>query len=129
MYIPQMGPGQGRFVTEWTGGYNVRLEWAQDSERGCRSAWARVRDFEQSTLCRAFALDDATYHFDLPNSLRNINTGSTRNGGESRNHKAGFMFRGDNTSPVAKLTLVTESDKFSGYDPTDRQQWENLSRS
>ncbi len=89
--------------------------------------WRAVRNVEHSTLCRAFALDEASIWFDVPESFRR--EGSQRAGLTSRRLEiSGFVFQGPKgaSDPIAKISMVRESDKFRDRDPLSRQDFERL---
>ena len=125
-------PNAGRFVTGYTEGYPVRLDWSLKSHQGRRTAWYKLPNFDPITLWRAFGLDPNRFRFDLPASMRSINTGSTRQGFGEHTKKMrinGFIFQDGIDEPVGVLTLIDESDKFSGKDPTTQADFEDLSKS
>ena len=91
--------------------------------------WRGVKDFEHATLCRAFELDQASFYFDLPSSVRG--TGSNISGaGGNRNNRIinGYVMRAGQTEPFGKLTIIREWDKIRDDDPTDKKDFFNFSR-
>jgi hypothetical protein len=88
-----------------------------------------VQNMEHAVLCHAFSLDPASCWFDVPESFRAA--GSQRSGAgrtDTRREISGFVFRGpkDGRSPIAKIAIARESDKFRDYDPACRQDFERL---
>lgn len=93
--------------------------------------WVGVPRFEHADLCRAFGLDQASYSFDLPSSVRGI--GSMQQGyggGRSARFQSGFVFRGmpGQSAPVAKIVICREGERFDDVDPLSRSDAEDLSR-
>ena len=76
-----------------------------------------VRDFEHSTLCRAFSLDQARFYFDLPSSVRGVGSESTGNRRCLRID--GYVMLSGESTPYAKLTVASSDDRFRDYNPMD----------
>ncbi len=102
--------------------YPVRMELFDGEAK-----WRGVKDFEHSTLCRAFGLDQATFYFDLPSSIRGTGSNLSGYGGNRHNRvQNGYVMRGG--EPVGKLTIVDPSDKIRDDDPQSMADFYNLSR-
>lgn len=89
-----------------------------------KAMWRGVKDFEHATLCRAFGLDQASFYFDLPSSVRGIGSNSSGNRGNLVVN--GFVFRAGCDEPFGKITICWESEKFRDVDPSDKQEFFKL---
>lgn len=104
--------------------YPVRLELIDGTAK-----WRGVKDFDHASLCRAFGLDQATFYFDLPSSIRG--TGSSLSGyGGNRGNRVinGYVMRAGLDKPWGKLTIIKEGDQIRDDDPNDMKDFYNLSR-
>ncbi len=97
----------------------VRLELIDGTAK-----WRGVKDFEHSTLCRAFGLDQASFYFDLPSSVRGV--GSNSSGNRGRRTINGYVMRAGRTEPWGKLTICWESERLRDYDPSDMSEFYKL---
>lgn len=89
--------------------------------------WRGVKDFEHATLCRAFNLDQATFYFDLPSSVRGVGSSMSGFGGNRRNRIInGYVMRAGRDEPWGKLTVCFESEKFKDVDPSDKRDFYKL---
>lgn len=102
----------------------LRLEFFSPPE----VKWRAVPDVGHSTLCTAFGLDPCTFWFDVPESFRaegRQRVGAGR--GDSRREISGFVFRGPKGgSPIAKISIARDGDKFRDRDPMSRADFERL---
>ena len=87
----------------------------------------RVERFEHSDLCRAFELDQATYHFDLPKSAHAFD-GSPSALSSIRN-VSGYVMRGESTEPVGTVHVALEGERFRDLDPTNARDRLDLRQS
>lgn len=102
----------------------IRLEL-----RDGTSKWRGVHDFEHSTLCRAFGLDQASFYFDLPSSVRGVGSSMSGPGGNRGNRVInGYVMRAGDVEPFGKLSIVAASEKFRDDDPTNMRDFLDLSR-
>jgi hypothetical protein len=85
--------------------------------------WRGVRDFEHATLCRAFGLDQASFFFDLPSSVRGVGSSCAAHGG-IRNGRIidGYVMRAGMVEPWGKLTIIREGERIRDVDPTDTRE-------
>lgn len=110
----------------------VRFEGNPKGPLGAEGKWRGVRDFEHATLCRAFGLDQATYYFDLPSSVRGVGSMSSGYGGGQRAGRRlinGYVMQAGYDEPVAKLTICWETERFHDVDPTNARDFLDLSHS
>jgi len=99
--------------------YPVRFESLQGEAK-----WRSVPNFEHATLCRAFGLDQASFYFDLPSSVRGTGSNSTGNRGSRVIN--GYVMRAGQVEPFGKLTIIRDSEKFRDYDPVDKREFFKL---
>lgn len=103
--------------------YPVRLDL-----RDGQSMWRGVRDFEHSTLCRAFGLDPIRFFFDLPSSVRGIGSNMTGFGGNRGTRTInGYVMQAGDTTPWGTITVCSPGEKFRDVDPTDPREQLRLS--
>lgn len=110
----------------------VRFDGAPNGPIGAEGKWRGVKDFEHSTLCRAFGLDPVRFYFDLPSSVRGTGSLSSGYGGGQRHGKRlvnGYVMMAGHSEPVGKLTIVTDADRFKDVDPRDMRDFHDLSHS
>lgn len=90
--------------------------------------WRGVKDFEHSTLCRAFGLDQATFYFDLPSSIRGVGSNLSGFGGNRGNRViSGFVMRAGCNEPIGKLTIIKDAnEKFKDVDPMNKNDFFKL---
>jgi hypothetical protein len=112
----------------FSGQYPVRLEGAPNSVLTGLGQWRGVRDFEHSTLCRAFGLDPNRFYFDLPSSVRMLGSNMAGAGGSGRVGRVqnGFVFMSGIDAPVGKLTICREGERFKDVDPMNDSDFYDL---
>lgn len=118
--------------SSFSGQVPVRFDGAPDGPLAGEGKWRGVRDFEHSTLCRAFGLDQARFYFDLPSSVRGVGSMSSGYGGGQRSGRRlinGYVMMAGRNEPVGKLTIVTDADRFKDVDPTSMRDFYDLSHS
>lgn len=118
-------------TSRFSGQIPVRFDGAPGGPLEGDTKWRGVRDFEHSTLCRAFGLDQARFYFDLPSTVRGIgpNTrGAARLAG-GRRLINGFVMMVGRDTPVAKLTVCFDAERFADHDPLSQSDFFNLSHS
>lgn len=74
---------------------------------GANTSWRMVPSFEHADLCRAFALDQASFAFDLPRSAYATD--------RSHERVSGYVLR--NGQPVGTLHVAREGERFRDLDP------------
>ena len=90
--------------------------------------WRGVLRLEHAELCRAFALDPATFYFDLPSSARGTGSNMSGAGGNRANRVInGYVMRGGLDRPWGKLTVCYDAERFRDVDPSDPRELERLS--
>jgi len=127
--LPDHAP---RATQSFSGGIPVRFEGAPGGPLEGDGKWRGVKDFEHSTLCRAFGLDQARFWFDLPSSVRGVGSSMSGSAGGQRAGRRrvnGFVFMAGRDEPVAKLTICFDAERFSDGDPLDFRDFCNLERS
>ena len=88
-------------------------------EQGNRKHRA-VTDCEHATLCRAFELDQASHHFDLPRTMANeVELHAAFMSG--RRDVFGYVFRGNRPTPVAIVRILPPG----GDRPAERYGWKD----
>jgi|SRR5215469_5463780 len=105
----------------------VRAEGAPGTPLAGMGIWRGVRNFEHATLCRALGLDPCRFYFDLPSSARGI--GSNSSGDRGNRVINGYIMMAGVDSPVGKLTICWEGEKFADRDPGDYRDFLDLGRS
>lgn len=121
-----------RTTQSFSGQIPVRFDGAPGGPLQGEMKFRGVNDFEHATLCRAFGLDQASYYFDLPSSVRGIGSRSSGYGGGQRHGKRilnGFVMLGNRPEPVGKLTILFDGDKFADVDPMSKSDFFNLEHS
>lgn len=106
----------------------VRLDGAPYGPLAGEGRWRGVRSFEHAELCRAFGLDQASYWFDLPSTVRGIGSASGAHS-SSRGVINGYVMLGGFDKPVAKLTICRDAEKFKDVDPMNERDFLDLSHS
>lgn len=102
----------------------VRLELIDGTAK-----WRGVRDFDHATLCRAFGLDQASFYFDLPSSVRGTGSNISGSGGNRHNRVInGYVMRAGLDKPWGKLTICWETEKFRDVDPSDMSEFYKLGK-
>ena len=74
----------------------------------------RVASFQHSDMCRAFELDQATYHFDLPRAAHAFD--GSPSAASSIERVSGYLLRGD--KPAGTVHVCIEGERFRDLDPT-----------
>lgn len=105
----------------------VRLDGAPDSILTGLGLWRGIENFEHCTICRAFGLDPVRFYFDLPSSCRG--TGSSSSGNRGTRLVNGYVMMVGRDTPVGKLTIVRDYDKFRDVDPSNMRDFLDLSHS
>lgn len=120
-----------RFASGFSGRTPVRLEGAPNCILAGVGQWRGVRDFEHSTLCRAFQLDPNRFYFDLPSTVRGVGRNSTGYGGNGNRNRLvnGYVMLHGRDEPVGKLTICFESERFRDDDPSDMRDFLDLGHS
>lgn len=128
MRLPAHAPPR---TQSFTGVYPVRFEGAPNSPFEGDSRWRGVPDFEHATLCRIFQLDPARFFFDLPSTIRGIGPNTRGSavipGGQRR--ISGFVMLAGRDTPVAKLSVCFDSERFTDRNPFDDRDFFDLNRS
>lgn len=89
-----------------------------------KGMWRGVPNLEHATLCAAFGLDPARFHFEVSSSMRGIGS-SQRGAGTYRSTQAdGRVFYLDDPEPWAKIRVCAEGQKFSDLDPASTRDWD-----
>jgi hypothetical protein len=108
----------------------VRLEGAPDSILTGVGQWRGIANFEHATICRAFGLDQCRFYFDLPSSCRGTGSASSGWGGGRQSRVVnGYVMMGGRNTPVGKLTICFESEKFKDVDPSSMRDFLDLGHS
>jgi len=108
----------------------IRFNGAPGSMFQGDDRWRSVKDFSHSELCRAFALDQASFYFDLPSSCRGVGTATIGAGGRSNSRVVnGFVMAAGRDKPVAKLTICFDSERFKDVNPLSERDFYDLSSS
>ena len=108
----------------------VRFNGAPAGMFAGEDKWRAVPDFDHTSLCQAFGLDQIRFYFDLTSSCRGIGSATQGSGGQrgSRIVNGFVMFTGLD-KPVAKLTICFGSEKFKDVDPMSERDFFDLSYS
>jgi len=124
-------PPHIQFAHGFIDGLRVRFEGAPRGMFRGDVKWAVVKDVEHATLCRAFGLDQASFSFDLPSSMRGIGANQQGHGSAaSAKIQSGFVFIGPpgKSPPVAKLLVCRPGELPSDTDPMSQRDFEDLSK-
>jgi hypothetical protein len=114
--------------SQFTGTTPVRFDGAPGGPFAGDTKWRGVKDFQHSTLCRAFSLSQSAFFFDLPSTVRGIGSSSGAHSSTRRLINGYVMMAGRDT-PVGKLTIITGADKFRDGDPLSEREFFDLSTS
>jgi hypothetical protein len=118
-----------RFARGFQGHIPLRFEGAPDGPfRGEAGKWAGVKTTEHGELCRAFGVAEVGFYWELGPGLRGMSAENFARRCSSSARLDGFLFQHGRNSPVAKIVLVREGERFRDFDPTSRRDWEILSR-
>jgi hypothetical protein len=127
--LPDHAP---RTSQSFSGQIPVRFDGAPGGPLEGDTKWRGVRSFEHADLCRAFNLDPARFFFDLPSSVRGIGSNASGIAGAQRAGRrriSGFVMMAGLDTPVAKLTVCFDGEKFADWDPMSPADFFNLERS
>lgn len=83
-----------------------------------------VMNLDHSTLCRAFELDQASFWFDIPQT---VHANPRSFSGRQANGTVHRGARGN--APCGKLTIAHEGERFRDVDPSDEREFFDMSRS
>lgn len=111
----------------------VRFDGAPGGPFAGESKWRGVKDLtNHAELCRVMSLDPIRFYFDLPSSVRGTGSSGSGAGGGQRHGvrlQNGFVMMAGRDEPVAKLTIVTDYDRFKDVDPMSARDFFDLSHS
>lgn len=90
---------------------------------GVQVKWRPLVSTEHGALCRSAGLDPVSHYYDVPASFHRVGNGSARIAGRSI---GGFIMRVGVASPVGKVSIAYESERFRDDDPRDRSDFERM---
>ena len=126
-YIPQLPPSM-RYAERGGRQIPVRFEGAPGTRFAGDSRWRGVQNFEHAHLCQVFGLDPCSFFFDLPSSVRGIGANQTgHGGGASARRINGFVMQAGCDTPVAKLSICLDGERFKDVDPSNARDFYDLS--
>lgn len=104
----------------------IRLETFEGETK-----WRAVPSLDHGVLCRAFALDEATFWFEGTDSLKSTGRSRVGYGGNDgvRRDVDGYLWRGpsDGRSPHGKWeAFIRDGQRFRDRDPLSRSDFERL---
>ena len=123
---------QSKASSRFSGQVPVTFEGAPGGPFAGDIRFRGVRDFDHSTLCRTFSLDQNRFYFDLPSTVRGIGPNTRGAAGSlpgGRRRISGFVMMAGRDEPVAKLTITFAERKFKDVDPEDVRDFFDLSHS
>lgn len=124
-HVPEMRSGHNGLIP-------IFVDWFPGcaSDHAGKGVWRFVQSLEHATLCRAFNLDQASYHFDIASSARGVGRamvgagGNGASGGRERSQDGIVFFRGE---PAGRMRICKFSDKYRDTDPMNASDFYNLS--
>ena len=116
-----------RFANGATGLIPIRFEGAPDGPFRGDSKWRGVRRVDHGELCRAFGVAEVGFRWDLPSSMRGAGV-ENRSASDRTTIQSGFLFMDGRNDPVAKVSMIRESERLKDWDPTSRSDFERLDR-
>lgn len=90
---------------------------------GVQVKWRPLVSTRHSDLCAGASLDPVRHYFDVPESFHRVGNGTARIEGRAI---GGFIMRAGETSPVGKVSIAYEGERFRDDDPSNRRDFERM---